>query len=61
MHLLSITFATPTERLAFIGYVTTRVYSPAKLFRKAFGKEMPEGTEVAPLRAVFTTALWPVH
>lgn len=59
MHLLSITFTTQTENLAFVGYVTTRLYSPAKLFRKAFGKEMPEGTEVAPLRVAFTTSLWP--
>jgi len=45
-HLVSISFDFPNGgAVAFTGFVTTRVISISRLFKKAFGYEMPEHTQ----------------
>jgi len=46
MILVNIWFDTPQGNYNYLGMVTTRIISPSKLFRKAFGFNMPEHTEV---------------
>jgi len=45
-HLINIWFDTDMGAFAFVGFVTTSVFSPSKLFKVVFGFDMPDDTQI---------------